>query len=92
MRKYWESIKDPNKVKFETFKHRVESNNGILWIEAAIIPPNKKSMGDSDYEYWKKNRVGKGMPSFKTFLYRRINMGLSLEESIYPGKLKRKEK
>ena len=49
-------------------------------------------MGDSDYEYWKKNRVGKGMPSFKTFLYRRINMGLSLEESIYPGKLKRKEK
>lgn len=92
MRKYWESIKDPNKVRFDTFKRRIEKKN-MSWVEAAITPPYGSILEtDSDYNYWKKHRDGKGKPSFPTFLYRRINMGLSLEESIYPGKLKRRRK
>ena len=90
LRKYWDNIKDPDKVGFETFKYRVEKKK-MSWFEAAIIPPNKKNI-ESDYEYWKKNRTGKGKPSLQTFLYRRINMGLSLEESVYPEKLKDKRR
>lgn len=89
MRKYCESINDPNKVKFDTFRHRVKKKK-MSWEEAVITPP--RGVMDSDYGYWKKHRNGKGQPSFNTFLYKRINMGLSLEESVQPGRLKRKEK
>ena len=39
LRKYWNSIKDPDKVKFLTFKKRVE--NGISW-EKSYIPTSIK--------------------------------------------------
>lgn len=63
------------------------------WLEAAISPAYGSILDtESDYDYWKKHRAGKGKPSLRTFLYRRINIGLSLEESVYPGNLKEKEK